>query len=94
MILVMPLHAFSKLNLHPKKRCKEGPNYPAYGKVLIEWAGALLGVFMVGGIAVIASIIRLYALYVYTTTKDVAYDAIYVRRMRNAAAETMKKQRS
>jgi hypothetical protein len=34
---------------------------------------------MVGGIAVIASIVRLYALYVYTTTKDVAYDAIFVR---------------
>jgi hypothetical protein len=33
---------------------------------------------MVGGIAVIASIVRLYALWVYTTTKDVAYDAIFV----------------
>jgi hypothetical protein len=33
---------------------------------------------MVGGIAVIASIVRLYALWVYTTTKDVSYDAIYV----------------
>ena len=41
---------------------------------------ALMGVFMVGGIAVIASIVRLYALYVYTTTKDVAYDAIFVSR--------------
>ncbi|KAF2117014.1 hypothetical protein BDV96DRAFT_644451 [Lophiotrema nucula] len=39
---------------------------------------ALMGVFMVGGIAVIASIVRLYALYVYTTTKDVAYDAIFI----------------
>ena len=37
-----------------------------------------MGVFMVGSIAVIASIVRLYALYVYTTTKDVAYDAIFV----------------
>lgn len=33
---------------------------------------------MVGGIAVIASIVRLYALWVYTTTKDIAYDAIFV----------------
>ncbi|KAF1980067.1 hypothetical protein BU23DRAFT_585902 [Bimuria novae-zelandiae CBS 107.79] len=38
---------------------------------------ALLGVFLVGAIAVLASIVRLYALYVYTTTKDVAYDAIF-----------------
>jgi hypothetical protein len=33
---------------------------------------------MVGGVAVLASIVRLYALWVYTTTKDVAYDAIFV----------------
>jgi hypothetical protein len=33
---------------------------------------------MVGSIAVIASIVRLYALWVYTTTKDAAYDAIFV----------------
>jgi hypothetical protein len=39
---------------------------------------ALMGVFMVGGVAVLASIVRLYALWVYTTTKDVAYDAIFV----------------
>ncbi|KAF2030696.1 hypothetical protein EK21DRAFT_111573 [Setomelanomma holmii] len=39
---------------------------------------ALMGVFMVGGIAVIASIVRLYALWVYTTTQDVAYDAIFI----------------
>ncbi|KAJ4360487.1 uncharacterized protein N0V89_001052 [Didymosphaeria variabile] len=39
---------------------------------------ALLGVFLVGGIAAIASIVRLYALYVYTTTQDVAYDAIFI----------------
>ena len=37
-----------------------------------------MAIFMVGGIAVIASIIRLYALWVYTVTKDVAYDAIFV----------------
>ncbi|KAF2713068.1 hypothetical protein K504DRAFT_334252, partial [Pleomassaria siparia CBS 279.74] len=41
-----------------------------------KWA--LLGIFMVGGIAVIASIIRLYALWVYTVTTDVSYDAIYI----------------
>ena len=40
--------------------------------------GILLGVFMVGGIAVIASIVRLYALWIYTVTNDVSYDAIYV----------------
>ncbi|KAH4999209.1 hypothetical protein HBI24_181730 [Parastagonospora nodorum] len=39
---------------------------------------ALIGVFIVGGIAVIASIVRLYALWVYMTTKDVAYDAIFI----------------
>jgi hypothetical protein len=37
-----------------------------------------MGIFMVGGVAVIASIVRLYALWVYTTTKDVSYDAIFV----------------
>ncbi|KAF2175163.1 hypothetical protein K469DRAFT_457304, partial [Zopfia rhizophila CBS 207.26] len=39
---------------------------------------ALIGIFMVGSIAVIASIVRLYALYIYTVTKDVAYDAIMI----------------
>ncbi|KAF2437920.1 hypothetical protein P171DRAFT_319636, partial [Karstenula rhodostoma CBS 690.94] len=39
---------------------------------------ALIGVFLVGGIAVLASIVRLYALYVYTYTQDVAYDAIFI----------------
>ncbi|KAJ4291959.1 hypothetical protein N0V90_009857 [Kalmusia sp. IMI 367209] len=39
---------------------------------------ALMGVFLIGGIAVVASIVRLYALYVYITTKDIAYDAIFV----------------
>lgn len=36
---------------------------------------------MAGGIAVIASIVRLYAIWVYTTTKDVAYDAIFVSKV-------------
>lgn len=40
---------------------------------------ALLGIFLVGGIAVLASIIRLYALWDYTVSDDVSYDAIYVR---------------
>lgn len=39
---------------------------------------ALLGVFMVGGVAVIASIVRLYALYVYAVTDDPPYDDIFV----------------
>ncbi|OAL02418.1 hypothetical protein IQ06DRAFT_291821 [Phaeosphaeriaceae sp. SRC1lsM3a] len=39
---------------------------------------ALLGVFMVGGLAVIASIVRMYALYLYNTTKDISYDAIFI----------------
>lgn len=37
-----------------------------------------MAVFMVGGIAVVASIIRLYALWAYTVSKDVAYDAIFI----------------
>jgi hypothetical protein len=40
---------------------------------------ALLGVFLVGGIAVIASIVRLYALWVYAVTNDPPYDDIFVR---------------
>ncbi|OAG04054.1 uncharacterized protein CC84DRAFT_1050559, partial [Paraphaeosphaeria sporulosa] len=39
---------------------------------------ALIAVFLVGGIAVLASIVRIYALYTYTYTKDVAYDAIFI----------------
>ncbi|KAF8847909.1 hypothetical protein BDZ45DRAFT_754399 [Acephala macrosclerotiorum] len=39
---------------------------------------ALVGIFSTGGVAIIASILRFYALYVYATTKDVAYDAIYI----------------
>ena len=39
---------------------------------------ALLGVFMVGGVAVIASIVRLYALYVYAVTDDPPYDDVFV----------------
>jgi len=37
-----------------------------------------MGIFMVGGIAVIASIMRLYALYVFAVSKDIPYDDIFV----------------
>lgn len=59
-ILILPLRAFSQLNLHRRKR----------------WA--LIGIFLTGAIAVVASIVRLSALYIYTVTKDVAYDAIFI----------------
>ncbi|KAI4647243.1 uncharacterized protein J4E79_010394 [Alternaria viburni] len=39
---------------------------------------ALLGVFMVGGVAVIASIVRLYALYLYAVTDDPPYDDVFI----------------
>ncbi|KAE9992261.1 hypothetical protein EG327_009639 [Venturia inaequalis] len=39
---------------------------------------ALLGVFMGGGIAVLASIVRLYALWLYSVSQDVFFDAIYI----------------
>ncbi|KAF1951627.1 hypothetical protein CC80DRAFT_480918 [Byssothecium circinans] len=60
MILLLPIRAFSSLNLHRRKRL------------------ALLGIFMVGGVAVLASIVRLYALWIYTVSKDVPYDAIFI----------------
>jgi hypothetical protein len=34
---------------------------------------------MVGGIAVVASVVRLYALCLYNTSKDIPYDTILVR---------------
>lgn len=39
---------------------------------------ALLGVFIAGGVAVIASIVRLYALWVYAVTDDPPYDDIFI----------------
>lgn len=39
---------------------------------------ALIGIFSVGSISIIASAMRFYALYTYVNTKDVAYDAIYI----------------
>ncbi|OWY47859.1 hypothetical protein AALT_g7513 [Alternaria alternata] len=39
---------------------------------------ALLGVFMIGGLAVIASIVRIYALWLYNVTKDISYDSIFI----------------
>ncbi|RPA83998.1 hypothetical protein BJ508DRAFT_317650 [Ascobolus immersus RN42] len=41
-----------------------------------KWA--LFGIFGVGSIAVIASIVRINALYIYQHSKDVPYDAIYL----------------
>jgi hypothetical protein len=38
---------------------------------------------MVGGVAVIASIVRIYALWLYKTTKDISYDSIIVSILRN-----------
>jgi len=40
---------------------------------------ALIAIFCTGGVAVIASIVRLNSLYIYTYTKDVSWDAIFVR---------------
>jgi hypothetical protein len=34
---------------------------------------------MIGGIAVVASVVRLYALWLYNTSKDIPYDTILVR---------------
>lgn len=39
---------------------------------------ALIGIFSVGSISILASAMRFYALYTYVNTKDVAYDAIYI----------------
>ncbi|KAF9889994.1 hypothetical protein FE257_006674 [Aspergillus nanangensis] len=39
---------------------------------------ALVGIFLTGTFASAASIVRLNALYIYTVTKDVSYDAIYI----------------
>ncbi|KAF7674219.1 hypothetical protein GT037_007985 [Alternaria burnsii] len=39
---------------------------------------ALLGVFMIGGLAVIASIVRIYALWLYNVTEDISYDSIFI----------------
>ncbi|KAK6530326.1 hypothetical protein TWF694_003683 [Orbilia ellipsospora] len=39
---------------------------------------ALIGIFFIGSIAVIASISRIWALWLYQNTKDVSYDAIFI----------------
>ncbi|RYN46750.1 hypothetical protein AA0118_g12417 [Alternaria tenuissima] len=39
---------------------------------------ALMGIFMVGCVAALASILRLYALYNYTVTEDAGYDGIFI----------------
>jgi hypothetical protein len=42
------------------------------------FADAVVGIFLIGGIAVIASMIRLHALWAYFNSKDPGYDAIGV----------------
>ncbi|KAM0724029.1 hypothetical protein Q7P37_001020 [Cladosporium fusiforme] len=39
---------------------------------------ALIATFLIGGIAIVASCIRIYALWLYFTTDDAPYDAIYI----------------
>ncbi|KAJ6256483.1 hypothetical protein Dda_8345 [Drechslerella dactyloides] len=39
---------------------------------------ALIGIFFIGSIAVLASISRIWALWLYQNTKDVSYDAIFI----------------
>lgn len=43
-------------------------------------SGALIGIFLTGSVAAAASIVRLNALYIYTVSKDIPYDAIFVSR--------------
>jgi hypothetical protein len=52
----------------------------AFGQLKLQQTRrfALLGVFMVGGVAVIASIVRLYALWVYAVTDDPPHDDIFI----------------
>ncbi|KAF3922448.1 hypothetical protein AA313_de0206702 [Arthrobotrys entomopaga] len=45
---------------------------------LYELVVALIGIFFVGSFAVIASISRIWALWLYQNTKDVSYDAIFI----------------
>jgi hypothetical protein len=78
MILVMPLRTFGQLKMHRNRRCTSHLTHIWILNLILATV-ALQGIFTVGGIAVVASIVRLYALWVYKTTKDVAYDAIYVR---------------
>lgn len=75
----MPMRAFSQLGVGRRKRCRSFVTISIYNHIL-TFAGALLGVFTGGGIAVLASIVRLYALWLYSVSQDVFFDAIYVRR--------------
>jgi hypothetical protein len=43
-----------------------------------QYTGALIGIFSIGSLAIIASALRFYGLYTYVNTKYVAYDAIYI----------------
>ena len=81
------MHRYSHSGVTPSSTGKTSANYIAdvavcYFTLLISIAnrvGALIGIFSTGGVAIVASILRCYALYTYATTKDVAYDAIFVR---------------
>lgn len=77
-ILVLPLRVLARLNLHKRKKCMWHP-YLFSSTMLTFPSGVLVGIFLTGSIAVIASIVRLHALYIYTVTEDVSWDAIFVR---------------
>ncbi|KAJ5375293.1 hypothetical protein N7517_007299 [Penicillium concentricum] len=61
-ILIMPLPQLMKLNLRTRRKSTD----------------ALIAILLTGTFASVASIIRLNALYKYTITKDVSYDAIQI----------------
>ncbi|KAJ5822964.1 hypothetical protein N7447_005304 [Penicillium robsamsonii] len=61
-ILIMPLPLLMKLNLRNRRKSTD----------------ALIAILLTGTFASVASIIRLSALYKYTITKDVSYDAIQI----------------
>ena len=46
--------------------------------ILMKRTDALIAIFLVGSIAVIASGIRLYSIWIYLKSDDVSYDAIFV----------------
>ena len=73
-ILIMPLPTLAKLHINARRkrksrplRCKETAEH-----IIV----ALVGIFSTGGVAILASCLRFYALHVYAVTKDPSYDAI------------------
>jgi len=82
LVLALPMPVLRKLHLNSRRRCKHSSiiiQIEREPKTVLTLAiGALLGIFSAGGVAIVASILRFYALYKYATTKDVAYDAIFV----------------